>query len=109
MLLTMDSTDRLVCKTVSAVTCSKARIRCTFSPSALRMWDRAACWRATDSNRSVMAWLRGCGTAVVVEVVLVVEVVVVVLVVVLVVLLVVLVVVVVLVERPSSGSSHPRH
>lgn len=73
---------------------SKDRIFCSFSPSALRMWESAACCRATDSKRSVMAWLRGMGAAVVVEVVLVVEVVVVVLVVVeVVVLLVVLVVV----------------
>ena len=80
--LTIDSTDWLVCRMVSALRSSKDRIFCSFSPSALRIWDSAACWRATDSNRSVIAWLRGWGAAVVVEVVEVVEVVVVVLVVV---------------------------
>ena len=55
MLLTMDSTERLVCKMVSEVRLSKERIFCIFSPSALRMWERAACCRATETSRSVIA------------------------------------------------------
>ena len=55
MLLTMDSTDLLVFKIVSGVSWSKESIFCTFSPSALRMWERAACCRATERSRSVIA------------------------------------------------------
>ena len=99
MELTMDSTDWLVCRMVWWERSSRDNTFCSFSPSAFRIWARAACCRATDSNRSETAWLRRCGAAVVVVVVEVVDVVVVVLVVVVevVVLLVLLVVVVVLV------------
>ena len=92
----MDSTDWFACKIVSAEISSRDRILCSFSPSAFKMWDRAVCCSAMDSNRSEIAWLRGAGAAVVVVVVDVVDVVVVVLVVVLVVVVVLLVVVVVL-------------
>ena len=55
MALTVDSTEWLAARTVSGVMLSKAKIRCSFSPSALRMCESAVCCRATDSNRSVMA------------------------------------------------------
>lgn len=70
-----------------------AMIFCSFSPSALRMWERAACCKATDSNRSEMAWQRRWGMGAVVVVVVDVEAVVVDVVVKLVVELVLLVVV----------------
>lgn len=75
MALTVDSTDRLAMRTVSGEMVSKARICWSFSPSALRMWDSAACCSATDSNTSVMAWRRREGAAVVVELEVVVDVV----------------------------------
>ena len=95
MLLTIDSTDRLVRNTVSAVSRSKERIFCTFSPSALRMWDSAACSSAMEASKSVMACSRGTGAWVVVVEVVVLDVVVVVVVVVLVVVVLVVVVLVV--------------
>ena len=54
-VLTMDSTEWLACSTVWGSRSSKARIRCNFSPSALRIWARAVCSRATDSIRSETA------------------------------------------------------
>ena len=69
--LTIASTDWLTFSTVLMEVWSKDRAFWIFSPSALRMWDRAVCWRATDSNRSVTAWARGrtAGVVVVDEVV----------------------------------------
>ena len=90
----MDSTERLVRRMVSWEISPRDRTFCSFSPSAFRMWDRAGCCSATDSNRSEMAWKRGLGAAVVVVVVDVVDVVVVVEVVVVEVVELVLVVVV---------------
>ena len=58
MALTVDSTEWLAARTVSGVMLSKAKIRCSFSPSALRMCESAVCYRATDSMMSVMACSR---------------------------------------------------
>ena len=55
MLLTIDSTERLVRKIVAGVSCSRERTFWIFSPSALRMWESAACCKATETIKSVIA------------------------------------------------------